>query len=340
MKYRLHGANPSKLYQQFEIKIPDKIIDFSTNTNVLVSEVDFSIEIEQLSYSYPCEQSNELLNVISHHTGIDKQNLIATNGINEAIYILASRYKNERIGIVSPTYPEYQRAIEAFDNEVVHFFDIDEIEDVKMLFLCNPNNPTGSYISSKVISNLASSLSKKGIDLVVDESYIDFLFQDDERLRIEEHENLYLLRSMTKIYHLSGLRIGYMISRSANIKEIRRKQPTWSVNSIAQEIGKRFINDVDFLQQTKEFYLKEVKQLINNIRSIGYTVLDSSVNFFLIEVDNDEEIIKFLLTKGIVVRHTRNYPTLDGRYIRVACRSKKDNEILLANLRRYYHENK
>jgi threonine-phosphate decarboxylase len=330
----MHGANPDKLYEQFKIDLPELIIDFSTNTNILESDVSFEIDLEKIASTYPCDDSLALRHKIAELYNLDIENILVSNGVNEVIYLLCSRYKNKRIGVLVPTYPEYQKAIEAYQNDVVIFEDITQIQGVDMVFICSPNNPTGKYYVTKQIEEMA--LSHPDCEFIIDQSYIDFMAIVDKELELLD--NVYLLRSMTKIYHLSGLRIGYTLSTKENISELKSIQPTWSVNGIAQEIALRFLNDEHFINKTKQYYKKETSLLIGTVRELGFEVIDTDVNFFLVKVSDDEALIKYLLHQGIVVRHTRNYHQLNGDYIRVACRTIEENKVLIEALRRYRDE--
>ena len=164
---------------------------------------------------------------------------------------------------------------------------------------------------------------------IVDEAYIDFVLNDSKRERLCEFENVIILRSLTKIFHLSGVRIGYVIANEDTISRLKALQPTWSVNSIAQELALRFLNDKEFYEHTRAFYQEHTPKFIESIKIAGFEVMDSSVHYFLIRVKNDIEAIKFLLRAGIVVRHTRNFPDLEGKYIRVATRTPNENKIFV-----------
>ena len=170
--------------------------------------------------------------------------------------------------------------------------------------------------------------------VIVDESYIEFI--EDKKHHIDS--NILYLRSLTKIYHLSGLRIGYAFGDEYLIKKLSSIQPTWSVNSVALKASEIYLNDSKFLIKTREFYKKETVFLKSRIIKLGYNILPSSVNFFLIEVENDDDIIIYLLKRGLVVRHTRSYPNLNGNYIRVSVKTKKQNLKLIKALKEYKDE--
>lgn len=336
MKWRSHGANPEKLYQQFDIEMPEDIIDFSTNTNVIKADKKFSIDIEHLIANYPDDESMELRTQIAEDTKVSVDEILMTNGSNSAIYMIVSMY--ERIGILQPTYGEYERAGKHQKKTIVPIFSLEEsskLEKIDVLILCNPNNPTGKYYDGITMKNLLEKCEKLSIDVVVDEAYVDFLQVRHQALDIHRHKNLYVIRSLTKNYHLSGVRLGYVISTKEKIQKIEKIQPTWSVNALAQKVGLFFLKDKEFLKRTKKYYQKETPRFIREIEKIGCKVEPTDVHFFLMKVENDEHLLRYLLKKGIVLRHTRNFVSLNGEYVRICTREKEKNTKLIEALIEY-----
>ena len=164
---------------------------------------------------------------------------------------------------------------------------------------------------------------------IIDEAYIDFLTHYEPE-RLCDFPNAVILRSLTKIFHLSGARIGYVIADENIIEALKSRMPSWSVNAFAQELALRFLDDREFLARTREFYRVNAPILMAGLREAGFDVMDSDVHYFLVRVDDDMETIRRLLTRGIVVRHTRNFAGLEGKYIRVATRRPEENNMLIS----------
>ena len=314
----LHGANPRNLFRAFNIEVPEKIIDFSTNTNVL-SWPEINLDIERLASSYPDPECSRLREIISVREEIPVSKILFTNGINEAIFVLAGLF-GDRTAIFQPCYTEYSRA---FVN-AQSIFSLEYAGNFRHVIICNPNNPTGRFIPdlSKVIKSFPETI------FVIDEAYIDFL-TNYEPERLAEFPNAVILRSLTKIFHLSGARIGYVIADEKIIDSMRARLPSWNVNAFAQELALKFLLDNKFYSRTRDFYSKNVPEFMENLRFLGFDVIDSDVHYFLVRVRDDGEIIRRLLTRGIVVRHTRNFSGLEGKFIRVATRLPDENEIFL-----------
>ena len=309
----LHGANPESLYNYFGIEIPERVLDFSTNTNIFPCP-DFDIDIKNLISRYPDNECKKLLRLISEREHISPEKILFTNGINEAVFLLAGLLKYST-GIFQPCYTEYSRAFPDAEN----VFDINKAGRFKNFIITNPNNPTGAYIKlSEIIKKFPGTL------FIIDEAYIDFLLTNEKPERLCGFENVILLRSLTKFFHLSGTRIGYVVADEKIIDALKKFQPTWSVNAIAQELAYKFLNDKEFYSASRAFYETHTPEFINALKKSGFEVMDTSVNFFLIRVEKDIEVIKFLLKSGIAVRHTRNFPGLEGKYIRAATRLPVD----------------
>ena len=320
----LHGANPQNLYTAFNIKPPGKIIDFSTNTNVLSWPENFcDIDIETLASNYPDSECVRLREIISSREKISPSRILFTNGINQAIFLLA-RIFPDNTAILQPCYTEYERAF----TDAHNIFTLDDAGKFSHVIITNPNNPTGKYIPdlSRVIAKYPDTF------FIIDEAYIDFLTRLQPE-RLIDFPNVIILRSLTKIFHLSGARIGYVIADENIIDELKRFVPSWSVNAFAQELALRFLSDGEFLRITRDFYRVNTPMFVDGLRRAGFCVVDSDVHYFLVRVEDDTEVIRRLLTKGIAVRHTRNFAGLEGKYIRVATRTPEDNAKLLAAMK-------
>ena len=318
----LHGANPEKLYRAFGLEIPPKIIDFSTNTNIL-SWPDININLQELASHYPDPECSQLRDIISEREHISSSRILFTNGSNEAIFLLSRLFTDT--AILQPAYSEYSRAFRGLQS----IYSLDEAQKFHCVIIINPNNPTGQYIS---LHDVIASLP--GTTFIIDEAYRDFLLTRRPE-RLCDYENVIILRSLTKIYHLSGARIGYVIAPENVIAALRELQPSWSVNAVAQELALTFLKNTAFLESTREFYFRHTPEFMGMLRAIGYDVMKSDVHYFLVRVNDDSEIIKHLLRSGIVVRHTRNFSGLDGKYIRIATRNHDENMLLAENMRAY-----
>ena len=313
----LHGANPENLFRALNAKVPRKILDFSTNTNIL-SWPSINIDIEALASRYPDPECTHLRELIAEREHITPSRILFTNGTNEAIFLLSQLF-TEGTAILQPSYTEYSRAFRNLHG----VFRLEEAGRFRQFIIVNPNNPTGIFLH-----DLAKTIADNpNTTFIIDEAYRDFLLWAEPE-RLCDFRNAIILRSLTKIFHLSGARIGYVIAPEELITSLKARQPSWSVNAIAQELAHQFLTDETFTQRTRDLYRRLTPAFIDGLRNAGLYVRDSDVHFFLVKVDDDLMVIKRLLDRGIAVRHTRNFSGLKN-YIRVATKNLADNKIFI-----------
>ncbi len=316
--------------------MPDRVIDFSTNTNVLPWREQKSlskIDLHRCLAFYPDDEATELRARIAERNGCAPENVLVVNGSNEAVYLVASLLTGRRATVLQPVYGEYLRALSGYGVEARNVFGPSELPDADALFICNPCNPTGAYIESAELEALFTRRPRTLF--VVDEAYVDFLTGQDRRPDFLRYGNVVILRSLTKIFHLCGARVGYVLAGEERIARLKARQPTWSVNSLAQEAALAFLDDGEFVRRTRAFYAEETPRFMAAIQNAGFEVRPTRTNFFLVGVADDRKLIRFLLERGLVVRHTRNFPGLDGGCIRVATRLPEENDRLAQALREH-----
>ena len=335
--FRAHGANPEKLYEAAGLPLPpgEKILDFSTSTNVLPWGGELDIDVEHCLSAYPDDEATELRAIVATKEECSPENVLFVNGSNEAIYLAASFFGGKKAAVLQPSYGEYLRALSAYGANVRNVFSLGALEDSDVLFLCNPCNPTGEHVDTAKLE--AFFAGAPDTLFVVDEAYVDFLIgprgaRPQSKIDFLRHKNVVILRSLTKIFHLCGARLGYVLACSKCIEQLRLRQPTWSINALAQAAGAAFMRDESFICRTREFYALETPRFIASLSDSGFAVRPTETNFFLIETADDLNLIRSLLGRGIVVRHTRNFPGLDGRYIRVATRMPEENDFFVRAL--------
>jgi len=316
----LHGANPEYLYSAFGLTMPDKIIDFSTNTNVLPCPY-VDVDVAELASRYPDNDCSRLKHIVAQHENISPSRILFTNGSNEAIFLLASLLRHDT-AILQPAYSEYSRAFKRLHS----VFNLTDALRFKNIIVINPSNPTGIYTP---LRDVIASCTRN--TFIVDEAYRDFLLTAKPE-KLCDLQNVVLVRSLTKIFHLSGARIGYVIAPENVITALREHQPTWSVNAFAQALTLHFMMDEGFVERTRGVYRECTPAFVEGVKGAGFETVKSDVHYFLVKVEDDLRVIGELLKKGVVVRHTRNFEGLDGKYIRVATRTHEDNNILVKAL--------
>lgn len=327
------------------------VIDFSSNVNPL-GPPDGVIKavrenLWRIAY-YPDDRSSELRKAISEY-GVGRDNLVLGNGSTEIIktFIEAFIGRGDRVVIPSPTYSEYryQALVKGAEVELLSFggdlsFSPDVIAEAletrpRALFLCDPNNPTGRSLGRKVIRALVETAWEMDVLVFLDEAYVEF----SGRPSLEkpwEYENLLVSRSLTKLYTLPGLRLGYGIAGERIAGPMERLRMPWNVNVLAQVAGTEALRDRGFVDRTRRFIESEREFLIEGIRAAGFEPLPTETIFFLINLGGEissPELKRRLLKKGILVRDCSSFEGLGEDYIRVAVKLRDENQRLIDELR-------
>ena len=289
---------------------------------------------------------------------MDPDSIICGNGSTELIYLIIRALKPEKVLIPAPTFSEYERALN--DPQKVRClvlwetngFEIDPDKfisamsgndssasyktslttSVDMAFLCNPNNPTGRLLPRASVIKIAEAARDLKCFLVVDEAFIDFSPGGSVVKEVENNPYLIVLRSMTKFYALTGLRVGYGIVPPTVLDVIKAHKEPWTVNTLAQMTGIAALNDISYRDETYRFIRNEKKTLEDGFRLLNIQFYPSAANYYLIKLVQAQRIMASLRVKGILLRDCSDFIGLDGTYIRVAVKSNKDNMRLLTEL--------
>lgn len=333
--FRSHGANPEKLYELAGIPKPGKIYDFSTNTNAVPQREGFVPDLRAALEDYPDGDCAALRAALAGEFGVLAENILVSSGSNEAIYIIASYTAARENLILQPVYGEYRTALAGYGARTRNIFSLAEAEGARgaAVWLCNPCNPTGALIPGAELD--AAAERNPETLFIIDEAYRDFVWVEELPRGVRILPNVVRLRSLTKIYDLCGARIGALIAHEAAIEKIKARQPEWSVGGLAQQAALWRIGDGTLKARTREYYAREIPRLTAALREAGFAVRPTCANFFLIKTPDDEDFIRFMLERGIVVRHTRNFAGLDGRFVRIAARTKDEDDLFVEVAREY-----
>lgn len=335
MEFRAHGANPEKLYAAAGLPTPAKIYDFSTNTNAVPQREGFVPDLRAALEDYPDGDCLALREALAREFGAPAENILVSSGSNEAIYIIASYAAARENLILQPVYGEYKKALDGYGARTRNIFSLAEAEGARgaAVWLCNPCNPTGALISGAELD--AAAERNPETLFIIDEAYRDFVWTEELPVAPKILPNVVRLRSLTKIYDLCGARVGALVSHESAVEKIKARQPEWSVSGLAQQAALWRAGDETLKARTHEYYAREIPRLTAALREAGYAVRPTCANFFLVEAPDDEGFIRFMLERGIVVRHTRNFAGLDGKFVRIAARTKDEDDLLIEAAREY-----
>lgn len=356
MKDLGHGANVDLMAEIFN-KNTEDIIDFSSNINpkVIPNLDKYILEGLNRCKSYPDINYTKLRSNIGNYIKINPKYIIPGNGATEIIYLLMKNIK-KRIAILNPTFSEYERAAKLNNLEIISFmlkeddeFSVnikeirENIDSFDSLFICNPNNPNGKV---KNIEELLNIIVKHDKLLIVDETFMEFVNKEENYSLIkyvEKYKNVFILKAVTKFFGMPGLRLGYGVTSNEKlIEDIYRYKEPWTVNSFADTLSNYIFKDEQYINSSKEYYIKERSYMINSLRKIKKIhVYDTDTNFILIKLKNinaEELKIKLFKESNILIRNASNFIGLDENHIRIAIKSHEENQLILRQLNKLLGE--
>ncbi len=358
----IHGGNIQETRNKYNLQEKD-IIDFSANINFqglppgLMQKLRDNLN--KIS-RYPEPASSGLKKAIANYLGLSSDMVTVGNGAVELIYDLVRILKPDSTLIPVPAFSEYELAVRSnggrveylklerergFQIEFKDIFSRLDNSEIDLIFICNPNNPTGVLSEKKDLIKLLSCTNKRGISLVVDEAFIDFLDNPDDYSVIDltgEYDNLFVLRSLTKFYAIPGLRLGYGVGNERLIGKIEMNRDPWNVNLLAQLAGRMIFSECghEFRRNSREANLVERKFLFKGLQSLtGFEPFPPTANYIFVDISKNRysagELSARMAEKGIMIRNCSSYQGLKEDYIRVAVKSREENKILIEYLREF-----
>lgn len=357
LKPCVHGGEVLDAAEESGLRL-EKILDFSSSINPLgpsKKALDAAKNAFKEIQAYPDSNSNNLRLAISEHYDLTKNNVIVGNGSTELMYLFAETFikKGEVALIPAPTFGEYEGAVRKAGEEP-KFAKLDknfnilttvferEMEGAKIIFLCNPNNPTSILIPNETLTEIIEKALKQDSLIFLDEDFLEFVENEKELSlihKIKNYPNLFILRSFTKIFALTGLRIGYGIASEEIINTMLCAKIPWNVNCLAQAAAVAALKDEEHLRITRELIKKEKDQLALELKEIkGFKIYPPDANFFFINIRNSgltaTEMKNRMLNHGILIRDCTSFHGLDKYYIRVAVKTRIENKRLIEVFKR------
>jgi len=341
-----HGSVTGSELRQLGFSAQE-VLDFSVSTNPLgppaaVREALASLDVAR----YPDDGAEALRHRLAEMNEISSERVFVGNGSSEVISLLAQAFlaPDCLALVVGPTYGEYARAaklqgcrVRVLEAEEGHGFkpDVKAIaQEVKrhrpaLVFLCNPNNPTGALLDQDEIAELLGA-SEETL-LVVDQAYLAFADPFVTLQGLLATERLFLVRSLTKDYALAGLRLGYGLGAPRAVEALWRLRPPWSVNAAAQAAGLAALEDATHLQEARRVVAEARQYLLGELKALGLAPLPSSANFLLVRVGQGSLVRQALLRQGVCVRDCASFGL--PAYIRVGLRTATECRKLVEALR-------
>ncbi|MBE0446613.1 MAG: threonine-phosphate decarboxylase [Actinobacteria bacterium] len=347
---REHGGNIKRHAERLGVDT-DALVDFSSNINPY-GPPEGVIEAVKLAVSgiheYPEQQAESLVEAIARSLGIDSRSVVAGNGTIELIYLMPQVFKAKKALLIVPSFTEYELSLRKPGADIMYKGALsaedalrsieDYLRHADIAMIGNPNNPCGYRIEKdrliEIIDRYTSCL------WVIDEAFIDFARDRAEASLASdsiERDNLVVLRSLTKIYSIAGLRLGYMVASPGITAKVRGEKYPWSINSLALAAGIAALRDGDFISRSVDLLANEAQRLYEELSGINrLAAYEPAANYILVKVESgmsSSHLQEELLRRGVVIRDCSSYTGMDDRHFRVAVKRPEDNDRLLDALR-------
>ncbi|MBI5696895.1 MAG: threonine-phosphate decarboxylase [Nitrospirae bacterium] len=348
-----HGGNIYHYAKKYGIPEGD-FLDFSASINPLGPSpraVKALRDAIPSLVNYPDPGSGILTSAITEKFGIPEQSILAGNGSTELIYLIPRALRPRRALLPVPSFTDYDRALRLAGCVNTHFPlleaegfapDVDRLVKAMsgqdMLFLCNPNNPTGVLLDRDAVQYILKAAKRSKTFVVLDEAFIEYAPGRSALDFAATHRGVAVLRNFTKFYGMPGLRAGWLAAHPDVVKKLAASREPWSVNTLAERAAAASLADSAYEKKSLALVDAEKEFLFAGLSRIpGISPYPPSVNFVFARLDypgaDADTLAESLASKGILIRSCGNFRGLDRRFVRLAVRSRSDNEALLAALR-------
>lgn len=290
-------------------------------------------------HRYPDGGGTQLREAIADRWKVARDQVILGNGSDELLGLLARTFltPGDEAIMADHTFVIYKMEVTAVHGKPVIVPLVDWTHDLesmaqaitprtKLVFLCNPNNPTGTMVSAEAVDRLMAQVPEDVI-VVFDEAYFEYVRNPrfpEAMAYVKQGRNAIVLRTFSKIYGLAGLRIGYGVSTSEIIGYLNRIRPPFNANSLAQTVALAALGDDEHVAKSRAINVAGMEQLVQGLRALGVTPLPSETNFLYFDAKRDgRSVFDALLREGIIVRH------IEGTMIRVTIGLADENAAFL-----------
>ena len=328
-------------------------MDFSVNLNPLgIQDEVLSAVRESVNQAerYPDLEQEEVREVLAKSVDVDKEFVYAGNGASELIMAVVRAVNPKNSLLFEPVFSGYEYAIDSSitryklsetDGFRLSFKNLELINDkIDLIFLCDPVNPTGQNIDEDVLFEAIDKAKNVGAYICIDESFILMSEKavtnrnSDLVELVRKYDNLIIIRSLTKLLAMPGIRMGYVISAPQNIEKIRKQLPEWNLSVMSEaaiKAGIKLINETDFIQRTNKLLRDERRYLSDSLQEIGLKVFESDTAFILFKGPSD--LYDKLLEKNVLIRDCSDFYGLEKGFYRIAIKNHDENEVFIRALK-------
>lgn len=294
---------------------------------------------------YPDNKHTELKKMVSNIKNINVNQIVFGNGTDEILDLIVRVFCNpnkDKIITLPPTYGMYDviaktNSVENIEIPLKSDFSIDlerifglKTSNIKILFLCSPNNPTGNSFDTDDLTDLIKGFN--GV-VVIDEAYIDFSSKQSLISLINDNNNLIITQTMSKAYGMAGIRLGMGFSNQKIINYLNKIKPPYNINVLTERKALEELNKIDEIKKNIDLVLNQRKLLVSCLEKLDFIekIYKSDSNFLLVKVDNADLRYNQLLKNGIIVRNRSNQPLCQNS-LRITIGTENENKSLIKTL--------
>ncbi|MCH2194822.1 aminotransferase class I/II-fold pyridoxal phosphate-dependent enzyme [Kordia sp.] len=291
--------------------------------------------------NYPAPSAEYLVKTIEKHHGISSNSTIVTNGATEAFYLVANAFHSASVTICMPSFSEYEQASKA-NNLQIEFIHRNEVLQheftTTLAFICNPNNPDGFENTVEEIVQLSTKFPNT--IFIIDEAYTEFTKNAIScGSLLKSRTNIILIKSLTKLFCIPGLRLGYLLANPTLIAKLIKHKMPWNVNTIALQAGEFLFQNYSELAPDFKTCFQHTKALQKAIHALeGFEVIPTDTTYFLVKLSEPKAtaLKSYLVNEHqLLIRDASNFRTLDAHYIRIASQTPEKNQLLINALQQW-----
>jgi len=327
-----------------------RVIKLASNENPLGASPKALKAIREtlhLTCVYPDQSSHALKESLASRFGLTPQNLVVGNGSDELMQFIAAAFLNagEEVLISENTFSTYEFVTRLFDGvpkfiPLKNFaYDLEAFSEAitpktKLIFLCNPNNPTGTYFDDASLKKFLAKVPK-GVIVVIDEAYSNYNDASDFPRSLDlvkEGKDVIILRTFSKLFGLAGLRIGYGISKPEINRYLNMVKLPFNVNRLAQTAALAALEDASFLKKSLQVNNEGKKYLYQELKDLGLDFIPSQANFICINIKKKADLVFIeMMRDGVIIRPLTSFGLPNA--IRVTVGTKEQNKKFIATLK-------
>jgi threonine-phosphate decarboxylase len=355
-----HGGRVYEYAEQMNVSV-ESIHDFSANMNPFGPPASVLSAVRTMPVfvisSYPDARHSSIKSILANELDIDANALFCGNGATEVMELIVRNIQPKRVVVLEPAFSEY--AAIAFRNRIqvvripllldrefaLPISALDTcLQRNDLVFLNYPHNPSGRVWPRSEWEDAVRSWSRRGVTVVCDESFIDFLSDINDLTAVplvREEEHVFVVRSATKMYAIPGLRFGFGVGNAKIVADIEKERDPWSVNQIAQIAAMKAYRDTGFLEKTRRWLLAEqayIKDTWGKSPWVRFFV--PQANFFLVQFNDAkvaQELQSTLRKNWLFLRDCTDFTCLGPNYLRIGIRSHTENELLWSAVTRFFN---